>query len=112
MVLAAHTDHVEEDIFKSGILPTTGSLTQLLQRSFCDQDTLIDNAHTCTQALYHLHNMRGKEDGCTMLCQLTQDVADHAGANRVNALKRFIQEKDLWVMQNRSCQCHLLAHTN
>src|SRR5262249_11278270 len=104
-------DELEKDIFERAVL-STSALAQLGEGALGDEDTLVDDADTGAEALDHLHNMGAEEDCGAVVGQIAQDGADHAGANRVYALKRLIEEEHLGAVDERGGQRDLLAHAH
>src|SRR5690349_11656036 len=100
---------------KEGVFETRGRCAglpaQVVEGALRNQAPPGDHADAVGHSLCNLENMRGHDDGTTVAHAGAQHILHLARGARIETGQRFVENYELWVMDKRAGERHLLAHT-
>ena len=71
---------------------------------------IFDEGHPVAGDFHFAEKMRVEENGCTFLAQIFNDIAHHPPANRVQPGGWFIEEDQIWPIEQGLRQSDALQH--
>lgn len=95
--------------FGEHIFQTTAG-THVVRRSSRNGSPSMYDGYMVTQPLHNFHDVAAEYDGGTAPDQLDENFAECTDREWVDALERFVEEKNRRSMKDRSTECDLLSH--
>ena len=98
---------LREHTFQRGLLVHAH---QFFGRRVCQHGAVGKDDDTVAHLLHHFQHMRDVEDGLALAAEDDQQVFEEARGHSVESAERFVEEDEIWVMQQCRAQQYALLH--